>query len=72
MHFALNLAAAMTGMRLGELLALKYEAVRPGCINVTYSWSDTDLLKCPKSGRTRKIPVSENLYGLLHGLRSYP
>jgi integrase len=68
MHFALNLTAVMTGMRLGELLALKYEAVLPGYINVTYSWSDTDFLKCPKTGRTRKIPLSENLYRLLHGL----
>jgi integrase len=68
MHFTLNLTAAMTGIRLGELLGLKYENVLPSYINVVYSWSDTDQLKCPKTGRTRKIPVSENLYRLLHSL----
>jgi integrase len=68
MHYALNLTATMTGIRLGELLALKYEMVQPNYINVAYSWSHTDLLKCPKTGRTRKVPISENLYRLLHSL----
>jgi integrase len=68
MHFALNLTAAMTGMRLGELLGLKYEMVQPNYINAAYSWSDTDQLKCPKNGKIRKIPISENLYRLLHSL----
>jgi integrase len=68
MHFALNLTAVMTGMRLGEILALKYERVQPCFITVAYSWSDTDQLKCPKTGKTRKIPISENLYHLLHSL----
>ena len=68
MHFALNLTAAMTGMRLGEILALKFEMVQPNYINVAYSWSETDQLKCPKSGKTRKIPISESLHLLLHSL----
>jgi integrase len=70
LHFALNLTAAMTGMRLGELLGLKYENVLPFYINVVYSWSDTDQLKCPKTGKTRKIPIPENLYRLLHSLNN--
>jgi integrase len=68
MHYALNLTAVMTGMRLGEILALKYEMVQPYFITVAYSWSDTDQLKCPKNGKTRKIPISEYLYRLLHGI----
>jgi integrase len=68
MHFALNLTAVMTGMRLGELLGLKYEMVQPAYINVAYSWSDMDQLKSPKNGKTRKVPISENLYRLLHSL----
>jgi integrase len=68
MHYALNLTAVMTGMRLGEILALKYEMVKPGIITVAYSWSETDKLKCPKNGKTRKVPISENLYRLLHSL----
>jgi integrase len=58
----------MTGMRLGELLGLKYEMVQPTYINVAYSWSGTDQLKRPKNGKIRKIPISENLYSLLHSL----
>jgi len=68
MHYALNLTALMTGMRLGEILALKYEMVKPSVITVAYSWSESDQLKCPKNGKTRKIPISENLYRLLHSL----
>jgi integrase len=70
MHFTLNLTAAMTGMRLGELLGLKYENVLLFYINVIYSWSDTDQLKCPKTGKTRKIPIPENLCRLLHSLNN--
>jgi integrase len=70
MHLALNLTAAMTGMRLGEILALKYEMVQPYFITVAYSWSETDQLKCPKTGKTREIPISENLYLLLHSLNN--
>jgi integrase len=68
MHYALNLTAAATGMRLGELLALKFEKVEPYFITIAYSWSDTDGLKCPKNGRERKVPISESLYMLLHSL----
>jgi integrase len=68
LHYALNLTAAMTGMRLGELLALRFEMVRPACITVVYSWSRTDQLKCPKNGKVRQIPISENLHQLLHSL----
>ena len=68
MHLALNLTAITTGMRLGELLALKYEMVQPNFITVAYSWSETDELKCPKNGKIRKIPISESLYRLLHSL----
>jgi integrase len=68
LHYALNLTAAMTGMRLGEVLALKYEMVQPAYITVAYSWSSTDKLKCPKNGKIRQIPISDSLYQLLHSL----
>jgi integrase len=69
LHFTLNLTAAMTGMRLGEILALKYEMVRPNLITVAYSWSESDKLKCPKNGKVRHIPIPENLYQLFQSLR---
>jgi integrase len=70
MHYALNLLAIMTGMRLGEILALKFEMVQPTVITVAYSWSDTDRLKCTKTGKTRKVPISDNFYRLLHSLNN--
>ncbi|MDR1224616.1 MAG: site-specific integrase [Tannerella sp.] len=68
LHFTLNLTAAMTGMRLGEILALKHEMVQPKFITAAYSWSETDKLKCPKNGKIRHIPIPDNLYQLLHSL----
>jgi len=68
MHYALNLTAVLTGMRLGEILALKYEKVKQNHITVAYSWSETDGLKCPKNERIRVVPIPEYLYMLLHSL----
>jgi len=68
MHYALNLLALFTGMRLGEILALKYEMVKSNYIKIAYSWSETDQLKSPKTDRIREVPIPEYLYTVLHGL----
>jgi integrase len=70
LHFTLNLAAAMTGMRLGEILALKYGMVQPQFITVANSWSTTDKLKCTKNGKVRTIPISDELYRLIMSLKT--
>lgn len=70
LHYALNLTAAMTGMRLGELLALRHEMVQPDRITVAHSWSCTDKLKSTKTGKTRYIPIPEALFRLLDSLKT--
>jgi len=70
MHYTLNLTAVFTGMRLGEILALKYEMVNQNYITVAYSWSESDGLKCPKNERIRIVPIPEYLYMLLRSLNN--
>lgn len=65
MHYTLNLTAAITGMRLGELLALRFNMIQPSYITVAYSWNTLDKLKCTKNGKVRKIPIPDMLYRLL-------
>lgn len=67
-HFVLNLTAVLTGMRLGELLALRFLDVQPSFITVSHSWNAMDQLKTTKNGKTRRIPIPEELYPLLHSL----
>lgn len=56
------LVAALTGMRLGEIRALKPECVTPEAILVKYSYSNIDGLKCPKNGLERLAPIPDGLY----------
>ena len=52
-----NLLACTTGLRLGEVIALKREDIEERAINVRHSWSSYDGLKCPKNGETRRAPL---------------
>ena len=52
-----NLLACTTGMRIGEILALKPEDIHDGRIFVQHSWSHHDGLKCPKNGESRIVPL---------------
>ena len=52
-----NMLACTTGLRMGEILALKRENIEERVLNVKYSWSNHDGLKCPKNGETRKVPL---------------
>jgi integrase len=46
-----------TGMRAGEVLALKLSDIGERQINVQHSWSPVDGLKCPKNGEIRTVPL---------------
>lgn len=52
------LLAASTGMRRGEVLALRWENVdlRAGAVAVAEAWKDRDITGIPKGGRTRDCP----------------
>ena len=64
-----NLLAITTGMRSGEILALKKSDVSERTLYVRRSWSALDGLKSTKNGEERKVPllpeVREKLLELL-------
>ena len=64
------ITAAVTGMRLGEVLALMPKNVRKDRIEVIWSWSPTDKLKPTKTNKPRTVPIPEPLYKML--AREFP
>jgi len=62
------LAAFSTGMRRGELLALRWEHIQPDSIRVRDSFV-RGITKTPKSDRARTVPLSPEMHGLLEELR---
>ena len=54
---AASLLACTTGMRNGEVLALKLNDIGEKVINVRHSWSAYDGLKTPKNGEARRVPL---------------
>jgi integrase len=55
--YAANLLSCTTGMRSGEVLALKQGDIEERTLNVRHSWSAFDGLKAPKNGEARKVPL---------------
>jgi len=65
-HYRLMcLTAAMTGMRLGEVLALMPANVHPTYIDVLYNMSPVDGLRPTKSKKPRMVPIIPMLYSEL-------
>jgi integrase len=54
---AANLLSATTGMRQGEILAIRGGDIGDGVLNVAHSWSAADGLKSPKNGEARRVPL---------------
>ncbi len=52
-----NVVACTTGLRQGEILALRPEDVGEVVLHVRHSWSETDGLKAPKTGEERRAPL---------------
>lgn len=50
-----NLVSMCTGMRAGEIRALRLRDLGAGCIHVVHSWNDREGLKSPKNGETRDV-----------------
>ena len=55
--YAASLLACTTGMRSGEVLALKQEDIGERVLNIQHSWSAYDGLKAPKTGESRRVPL---------------
>ena len=60
--YLFNLLAVSTGMRLGELQALRVEDLSKGLITVRHSYDVKYGLKETKTNTVRQIPISMELY----------
>jgi integrase len=69
-HFAINLLAAGTGMRMGEIRGLGISAVTEGRIEITRSWEQGHGFKEPKCGSCRILPLWEGVSDLLNRVSS--
>ena len=69
-----NMLAAVTGMRQGEILALRLQDLGPDCLYVRGSWGETDGLKLPKNNkpRTVELPFPDLLQGLIEQAQRTP
>lgn len=55
--YTMNLLAATTGMRMGEVQALQVQDVHPEFVSVVHSWDRKYGLKDPKRNSKREIPI---------------
>ena len=60
--------AAFTGMRLGEIRALRPSRVHEDYILVDSSWSDMGGLKSTKSGKPRVVPITKRIHTMISRL----
>lgn len=63
-----NMLAMVTGLRSGEIRALRVRDIGRNCLYVNHAWNRVDGLKCPKNGsaRTARLPFPS----LMRALRS--
>jgi integrase len=52
-----NMLAAVTGMKSGEILALRFQDLGSDCLYVNNSWNLVDGLKPPKNNETRIVEL---------------
>jgi integrase len=64
------LTAATTGLRMGEILALRPSDVGVDRLYVRHSWGITEGLKCPKNGEEREVPLLPGMRESLLSLAS--
>ena len=60
-HYTINLLAAATGARMGEIRGLLVEDLSPDHIDIRHSWEDHSGLKEPKWGSVRSVPISQTI-----------
>jgi len=69
-----NMLAAVTGMRNGEILALRLQDLGADCIYVQHSWNKADGMKPTKNNeaRTVEIPFPDLIQGLFEQAKQNP
>jgi integrase len=60
---------AMTGMRCGEILALKWGCITEEQIDIQSAWKDTEEMGAPKWGKRRIIPMSIGIKKIIEQYR---
>jgi integrase len=63
--YAGNLLSLTTGLRAGEVLAIRKSDIEDRILNIRHSWSTMDGLKSPKNGETRRVPLLPEVRGEL-------
>jgi integrase len=52
-----NMLASVTGMRSGEILALRFQDIGYDCLYVRGAWNREDGMKLPKNNKTRTVEM---------------
>jgi integrase len=68
------MVSAVTGMRAGEILALRFQDLGEDCLYVQHSWNRDDGLKTPKNNETRivELPFSDLVLNLFEQAKQNP
>lgn len=66
--FLMNLIAATTGLRLGEIQALRQSDIKDGYILVQHSYDDKYGLKCTKTRNVRAVPTHREIISAMRVL----
>jgi integrase len=53
-----NMLASVTGMRNGEIIALRFQDIGSDCLYVRSSWNGADKIKLPKNNETRTVEIT--------------
>ena len=64
-HYAINVLAATTGMRLGEIRALLVENVKSDHVEIRRSWEQGYGPRPPKADSMRDVPISPKVASIL-------
>jgi len=69
-----NMLASVTGMRCGEIVALRFQDLGSDCLYIHHSWNKADGLKLPKNNETRtvQIPFPALMNGLIDLAKKNP
>lgn len=62
MHYIINLLASKTGLRIGEILALRKENLFPEHLLINHGWSDQFGLQDTKTHKSRIVPISSDMH----------
>jgi integrase len=68
LSYTASLLCACTGLRAGEIRALRVMDIHSDHISVQHSWDEKFGLKSTKSGKARIVPITDKLHKMLMDL----